>query len=219
MANVSHELRTPVCSIKGYSETLLEGALDDKNNAKDFLKIIYSDSERLAKLIDDILDLAKIESDNLALNLKPCNVKAIIQRIVSGMNIRAKSKLLEINIKISDGLPDIMADENRIAQVLVNLFENALKYTERGGISISAKEDGDFLQIAVADTGIGIPEKDMPRLFERFYRVDKARSKELGGTGLGLSIVKHIVYAHNGKVRVQSAQGKGSIFSFSIPKA
>ena len=218
VANVSHELRTPVCSIKGYSETLLEGALHDKNNAEDFLKIIYSDCERLAKLIDDILDLAKIESDNLALDLKSCDVKEIIQRIVSGMSMRAKAKSIDIKVKIPDEIAGIMADENRIAQVLVNLIENALKYTERGEISISAKEDGDFLQIDVADTGIGIPEKDIPRLFERFYRVDKARSKELGGTGLGLSIVKHIVCAHNGKVSVQSEQGKGSTFSFTIPK-
>ncbi|MBU2531034.1 MAG: cell wall metabolism sensor histidine kinase WalK [Elusimicrobia bacterium] len=219
VANVSHELRTPVCSIKGYSETLLEGALHDKNNAEDFLKIIYSDCERLAKLIDDILDLAKIESDNLALNLKSCDVKEIVQRIVSGMSMRIKAKSLDINVKIPDQIAGIMADENRIAQVLVNLIENALKYTKRGEISISALEEGDFLRINVTDTGIGIPEKDIPRLFERFYRVDKARSKELGGTGLGLSIVKHIVYAHNGKVSVQSAQGKGSVFSFTVPKA
>ncbi|MEA3307752.1 MAG: ATP-binding protein, partial [Elusimicrobiota bacterium] len=219
VANVSHELRTPVCSIKGYSETLLEGALHDKNNAEDFLKIIHSDSERLAKLIDDILDLAKIESDKFALDLKSCDIKEIIKRIISGMSIRAKAKSLDINVRIPGNITTIMADENRIAQVLVNLIENALKYTERGEISISALEKDEFLQINVSDTGIGIPKKDIPRLFERFYRVDKARSKELGGTGLGLSIVKHIVYAHNGKISVESAQGKGSVFSFTIPKA
>lgn len=219
VANVSHELRTPISSIMGYTETLLDGALRDKDNVEDFLRIIHSDSERLAKLIDDVLDLAKIESDNLNLVLKPCSIKKIVQRIVSGLETRAKAKSLKININISDNMAAIMADENRIAQVLVNLIENALKYTESGEICVLAEEEKNFLRIIVSDTGMGIPEKDIPRLFERFYRVDKAHSKELGGTGLGLSIVKHIVHAHNGEVSVQSRQGKGSSFSFTIPKA
>lgn len=220
VANVSHELRTPVSSIKGYAETLLERALEDKENAKDFLKIIYSDSDRLAKLIDDLLDLSKIESGKLKMILKPCAIEPIIKKVVSGLNKQAKDKSIAIKVDMSKDIPDIIADETRIAQVLLNLIDNAIKYTQEGGVvTISAKEKADFVQIDVSDTGIGIPEKDLPRLFERFYRVDKARSRELGGTGLGLSIVKHIVQAHKGEVSVQSVEGRGSTFSFTIPKA
>ena len=220
VANVSHELRTPITSIKGYAETLLEGALEDKENAKDFLKIIYSDSDRLTKLITDLLDLSKIESGKLNLTLKPCAIKPVVQRVVSGLEMRAKAKALAINVDIPKGISNILSDERRIAQILLNLIDNAIKYTENKGlITISAKEKDEFVQIDVSDTGVGISEKDIPRLFERFYRVDKARSRELGGTGLGLSIVKHIVQAHNGEVSVQSVLGQGSTFSFTIPKA
>jgi len=220
VANVSHELRTPVASIKGYAETLLEGALEDKENAEDFLKIIYSDSDRLARLIDDLLDLSKIESGKLKLTLKPTALEPIIKRVVYGLNKQAKDKSIKIQIDTPLDLPDILADETRVAQVLLNLIDNAIKYTEsKGLITISAKEKDKFVQINVSDTGVGIPEKDIPRLFERFYRVDKVRSRELGGTGLGLSIVKHIVQAHGGQVSVQSVLGQGCTFSFTIPKA
>ena len=220
VANVSHELRTPVSSIKGYAETLLDGALGDKENAKEFLKIIHSDSDRLAKLINDLLDLSRIESDKLNLALKPCVLDLVVRRVVSGLEIQAKAKLLTININIPKNISRIKADENRIAQVLLNLINNAVKYTnDQGKILISATDKGEFIRVDVSDTGIGIPEKDISRLFERFYRVDKARSHELGGTGLGLSIVKHIVSVHHGKVSVQSVLGQGSTFSFTIPKA
>ena len=220
VANVSHELRTPISSIKGYTETLLDGALEDKENAKDFLKIIHSDSDRLAKVINDLLDLSKIESGKLNLVLKPRAVEGAIRRVVSGLETRAKTKSLTINIDISKDIANITADESRITQVLLNLVDNAIKYTNKQGkIIVSAIEQDAFVRIDVSDTGIGIPEKDLPRLFERFYRVDKARSRELGGTGLGLSIVKHIVSAHHGEVSVQSVLGQGSTFSFTIPKA
>ncbi|MEA3328819.1 MAG: ATP-binding protein, partial [Candidatus Omnitrophota bacterium] len=220
VANVSHELRTPISSIKGYAETLLEGALDDKENARDFLKIIYSDSDRLAKLIDDLLDLSKIESGKLKLILKSAALEPVVKRIVSGLKAQAKAKSLVININISKDISNILVDEGRIAQVLLNLIDNAIKYTnEQGEITILVKDQGEFIQVDIADTGIGIPEKDISRLFERFYRIDKARSRELGGTGLGLSIVKHIVSAHHGEVSVQSVLGQGSTFSFTIPKA
>ncbi len=220
VANVSHELRTPISSIKGYAETLIDGALEDKKNAKDFLKIIYSDSSRLARLIDDLLDLSKIESGKLKLTLKPTALEPVIKRIVSGLNKQAKDKSIKIQIDIPLYLPNILADEARIAQVLLNLIDNAIKYNQQKGvITISAKEKNKFVQVDISDTGVGIPEKDLPRLFERFYRVDKARSRELGGTGLGLSIVKHIVSAHHGEVSVQSVLGQGSTFSFTIPKA
>ncbi|MFH1904871.1 MAG: ATP-binding protein [bacterium] len=219
VANVSHELRTPVSSIKGYAETLLEGAMDDKENAMDFLKIIHSDSERLARLIDDLLDLSKIESGKLKSTLKQCAVEPIIKRVVSSLNKQAKDKSIKIQTDIPKDISDVLADEARIAQVLLNLIDNAVKYTQEGGeVIISTKGKDGFVQVDVTDTGIGIPEKDISRLFERFYRVDKARSRELGGTGLGLSIVKHIVQAHNGQVSVQSVLGQGSTFSFTIAK-
>jgi len=220
VANVSHELRTPVSSIKGYAETLLEGALEDKKNAKEFLKIIHSDSDRLARLIDDLLDLSKIESGRLRMGLKPCAIRPIVERVVSGLDKQARDKLIAISIDMPKDFSKIIADEARIAQVLLNLIDNAVKYTpQEGKITISAKVKNAFVQIDVSDTGVGIPEKDLPRIFERFYRVDKARSRELGGTGLGLSIVKHIIQAHNGEVSVKSVLDQGSTFTFTIPKA
>lgn len=220
VANVSHELRTPVSSIKGYAETLLDGALEDKENAEDFLKIIHSSSDRLAKLVDDLLDLSKIESGALKMILRPSVIEPIIQRVVSGMNKQAKDKSIIIRTDIPEDISAIIADDDRIAQVLLNLIDNAIKYTPTNGlITISVKEEKRFVRVDVADNGVGIPEKDLSRLFERFYRVDKARSRELGGTGLGLSIVKHIVSAHHGEISVQSVLGEGSIFSFIIPMA
>ncbi len=220
VANVSHELRTPISSIKGYAETLLEGALEDKENAKDFLKIIYSDSGRLARLVDDLLDLSKIESGKLKMALKPCKIKPLIERVISGLDKQAKDKSISFKVDVPKEIPDVLVDEARIAQVLLNLIDNAIKYNrENGTVTILAKDKAKFVQVDVSDTGVGIPEKDLPRLFERFYRVDKARSRELGGTGLGLSIVKHIISAHHGEVSVQSILGQGSTFSFTIPKA
>ena len=220
VANVSHELRTPISSIKGYAETLVDGALEDKENARDFIKIIYSDSDRLARLIDDLLDLSKIESDKFGITLKACSLKPIVIRVTSGLQKQAQDKEIIIKIEIPKDMPDILADEVRITQVLLNLIDNAIKYNQQKGIiTISAREKNEFVQVDVSDTGIGVSDKDLPRLFERFYRVDKARSRELGGTGLGLSIVKHIVSAHHGEVSVQSILGRGSTFSFTIPRA
>lgn len=220
VANVSHELRTPISSIKGYAETLLDGALEDKENAKDFLKIIYSDTDRLARLVEDILDLSKIESGKFDMIFKPCNIKPLIERVIFSLDKQAKDKLISIKIDVDKDLPFVYVDEARIAQVLLNLIDNAIKYNKKNGtVTVSAKDRDKFIQIDVADTGVGISEKDLHRLFERFYRVDKARSRQLGGTGLGLSIVKHIVSAHHGEVSVKSVLGQGSTFSFTIPKA
>ncbi len=219
VANVSHELRTPISSIKGYAETLLEGAIEDKDNAKDFINIIYQDSNRLAKLIDDLLDLSRIESDKMKMAFLPVDILNVIKRTVSIIENQAKSIL--INLDVPENLPKVSADETRLTQVILNLLDNAIKYTpEKGKVTITAGLKNDkFIQVDVSDTGVGIPEKDLPRIFERFYRVDKARSRELGGTGLGLSIVKHIIQSHSGEVWAKSDPGKGSTFSFTIPKA
>ena len=220
VANVSHELRTPISSIKGYAETLIDGALKDKENAKDFLKIILSDSNRLANLIDDLLNLSKIESGKLLMETKSHKLRPIVEKVVSSLKGQIENKSITLKIDISKDTPNILVDETRIKQVLLNLIDNAIKYNSPNGkITISAQEVNNFIKVDITDTGIGIPNKDLQRLFERFYRVDKARSRELGGTGLGLSIVKHIVQAHNGDVSVQSVEGQGSTFSFTIPKA
>jgi len=218
VANVSHELRTPISSIKGYAETLLEGALEDKDNAKEFINIIYQDSNRLANLINDLLDLSKIESGKMRMLLVPLDTVPLIKRAVAVMENQARVKSIELKLDLPSGLPKINSDETRFSQVMINLIDNAIKYSPEGGsITISAKLVNNVLQIDISDTGIGISEKDLPRIFERFYRVDKARSRELGGTGLGLSIVKHIVQAHGGEVWVKSELGLGSTFSFTIP--
>lgn len=219
VANVSHELRTPLSSIKGYSETLLESGVKDPKDQKEFLGIIYRESDRLAKLIDDILDLSKIESGKMAMVFLPLDLRPVVKRVCSILENQAAAKSLGISADIPEGLPRLLADEGRLSQVMLNLLDNAVKYTpEKGSIRISAAQDGGFVRVDVSDTGVGIPESDIPRIFERFYRVDKARSRELGGTGLGLSIVKHIVQAHGGQVSVKSAPGKGTTFSFTIPK-
>jgi two-component system phosphate regulon sensor histidine kinase PhoR len=220
VANVSHELRTPISSIKGYAETLLDGAIEDKDNVKEFISIIYQDSNRLANLIDDLLDLSKIESGKMKMSFEPLDIKPILDRCLGVLEKTIRTKKLSLSVDMPGKIPKVLADEKRLSQVFLNLLDNAVKYTPDGGsIKVSISLSDKLVQVDIADTGIGIPEKDLSRIFERFYRVDKARSRELGGTGLGLSIVKHIVLAHNGQVWVKSEQGLGSTFSFTIPQA
>ncbi|MBD3426815.1 MAG: HAMP domain-containing protein [Candidatus Omnitrophica bacterium] len=220
VANVSHELRTPVSNIQGYSETLLEGALEDKTHAEEFVRIIHAAADRLAKLIEDLLSLSGIESGKVRSELKPCSIYPITRKVLSGLERQAREKNINIEVNIPGDLPEIMADDMRISQVMLNLVDNAIKYSEEGGsVEIRASREEGLVKISVFDNGIGIPERDLPRIFERFYRVDKARSRELGGTGLGLSIVKHIIQDHGGDVWVESTPGKGSTFFFTVPRA
>ncbi len=220
VANVSHELRTPISSIKGYAETLLGEDIEDKHTIREFIEIIYQDSHRLANLIDDLLDLSKIESDKMNMVFEPLEVKPILERCLRVLDKMIKAKNLSLTVDISLNTPKVLADAKRISQVFLNLLDNAIKYTpEAGSIKIRIFSKDKFVQVDISDTGIGIPEKDLSRIFERFYRVDKARSRGLGGTGLGLSIVKHIILAHNGQVWVNSKEGFGSTFSFTIPQA
>ncbi|MDD5174484.1 MAG: ATP-binding protein [Candidatus Omnitrophica bacterium] len=220
VANVSHELRTPISSIKGYAETLLDGKADNKDTVKEFLSIIYQDSNRLANLIDDLLDLSRIESGKMNMEFEPLEILPIVNRCINVLGKSARDKSLSIKLDIPADFPKVLGDHKRLLQILLNLLDNAVKYTpENGSITVSAASNRETAQIDISDTGIGISERDLPRIFERFYRVDKARSRELGGTGLGLSIVKHIVQAHNGQVWVKSTLGRGSTFSFTIPTA
>ncbi|NSW82284.1 MAG: PAS domain-containing protein [Syntrophothermus sp.] len=217
VANVSHELRTPLTAIKGFVETLLDGALEDKLICRRFLTIIEGENNRLTRLIDDLLTLSAIESRERKLTLKPvCLVTSIIQ-VMNILGPQAREKRLHLELIFNRDLPPVKADEDLVGQVLINLIDNAIKYTSPGGkIVIRVKRGGDQVFTSITDTGTGIPQESLPRLFERFYRVDKARSRELGGTGLGLAIVKHIVESHGGEVFVESELGKGSTFGFSL---
>ena len=222
VANVSHELRTPVTIIKGYAETLLDGVLkSDPARAIRFVEIIASHSERLTNLINDILTLSSLETKDTLLELNPIEISGTIAKACMLLQERAVEKsIVLINESTNGGLARVMADQGRLEQVVVNLLENAIKYTPTGGsIRLFTEDSGEFIKVSIADTGIGIPFKDLPRIFERFYRVDEARTREQGGTGLGLAIVKHIVQLHGGEVSVTSEPGKGSIFSFTARKA
>ncbi|MCA9398178.1 MAG: PAS domain-containing protein [Candidatus Omnitrophica bacterium] len=219
VANVSHELRTPIATIKGYAETLLQGAIDDKENAEDFLRIICSDANRLAKLINDLLDLSKIESGKLIPDLRMASLEPLISRVVDNLAPQAKELSVSIENHLPKSLPPVKIDSSLMTQVFFNLLENAIKYNRPGGkVYIESEESASRVVILVRDTGIGIPKADLGRIFERFYRVDKARSRDLGGTGLGLSIIKHIVQVHEGTLSVESELGHGSIFSITLPK-
>ena len=222
VANVSHELRTPVTIIKGYAETLLDGTMEtDPVRAKRFMEIISSHSERLTNLINDILTLSSLETKEAILELNPIDVAGTIAKACTLLQEAAVQKNITItNESTEAALPRVMADQGRLEQVVVNLLENAIKYTPDGGTArLFTEDDGEYVKVSVADTGIGIPFKDLPRIFERFYRVDEARTREQGGTGLGLAIVKHIVQLHGGNVSVTSQAGQGSVFSFTLKKA
>lgn len=224
VANVSHELRTPVSVIKGYAETLLDGALQsDADRAVRFVEIILNHSERLTALINDILTLSTLESRDMTLDLHPLDISGTMRKTYMLLEDNAHKKDIRLQIDIPAGLPRVMADQGRVEQVIVNLLDNAIKYTPpQGLVTLLVRNDADarFLRISVADTGIGIPFKDIPRIFERFYRVDEARSRDQGGTGLGLAIAKHIVQLHGGEISVTNNEyGKGSIFSFTLPVA
>ncbi|MDH5668235.1 MAG: cell wall metabolism sensor histidine kinase WalK [Nitrospira sp.] len=227
VANVSHELRTPLTSIKGYVEALLDGAMDNPDMTAHFLNIILKQSDRLNLIIEDLLELSRIESGRISFRSDPIDIHAVIDRALSTIKPLAEKKGHRLIASINTRLPAAEGDEDRLVQVLTNLLDNAVKYTPAGGtitvgageapIPRTAEPTGGALELTVSDTGIGIPEADRPRVFERFYRVDKARSRELGGTGLGLAIVKHIVEGHGGQVWVEAHEPKGSRFVVRLP--
>lgn len=218
VANVSHELKTPLTSIKGFVETLLEGALDDKENNRNFLKIIQDHAARLDSLVNDLLSLSHLESKEIALKKARFSLKEQVDNVILGFSSQLKKKSIEVKNELPPGI-SVTADKDKLEQVVTNLIDNAIKFNkEKGFIRIYSEEIEGKVKVTVEDSGIGIPEKDISRIFERFYRVDKARSRELGGTGLGLSIVKHIVELHQGGVGVESAEGFGSKFRFILPK-
>jgi two-component system phosphate regulon sensor histidine kinase PhoR len=218
VANVSHELKTPLTSIKGFVETLLEGALEDKENSRHFLQIIQGHTNRLDNLVNDLLDLSHLESQEIKVEKEKVNLKALTNDILASFRSQFKKRSIQASNDLSSDV-FLTANKDKIGQVLSNLIDNAIKFNrENGFIKIYSQDQEDKIKIVVEDSGIGIPVKDIPRIFERFYRVDKARSRELGGTGLGLSIVKHIVELHGGRVGVESTEGLGAKFWFTLPK-
>jgi two-component system phosphate regulon sensor histidine kinase PhoR len=219
VANVSHELKSPLTSIRGLTETLLGGALSDPANNRRFVKLIDGDAARLSRLIDDLLALSQIESQAVPLTLAVVELKPVVESVLASLQPAIVQRRLKVMLELPANVA-VRADPDRLRQVLFNLVDNAIKYNKEGGrITLSAVREGSMANVIVADTGIGIPKNDLSRIFERFYRVDKARSRELGGTGLGLSIVKHIVEAHGGSVSVESRLNQDSRFSFTIPLA
>jgi two-component system, OmpR family, phosphate regulon sensor histidine kinase PhoR len=221
VANVSHEFKTPLTAIQGFSETLLAGAMDDPQNRERFLGIILEHSRRLARLTDDLLKLSSMDADRLELEIRRVSVSELIESCLETTQHRAAEKEVEVELAQSaqpSELPDIAGDRRRLAEILQNLLDNATQYTLPGGrITVNVETRDADVVFTVSDTGIGIPKSDQSRIFERFYRVDAARSREAGGTGLGLAIAKHLVEVHGGRIWVDSEIGQGSKFHFSVP--
>jgi len=218
VANVSHEFRTPLTAIQGFSETLLAGAMDDPQNRERFLNIILEHARRLARLTEDLLKLSQMDADRLELEIRPVKVALLIESCYETARHRAAERELNLTLDASEDLPDVAGDARRLQEILQNLLDNAIQYTLPGGkIHLTAELKNDEVVFTVSDTGIGIPTADQPRIFERFYRVDAARSREAGGTGLGLAIAKHLVEVQGGRLWVKSEVGVGSKFHFSVP--
>jgi two-component system phosphate regulon sensor histidine kinase PhoR len=218
VANVSHEFRTPLTAIRGFSETLLEGALEDSGNRRRFIEIIHDHALRLTRLTNDLLRLAQIEAGQLQLEHRPVTIANIIDPCIETTRIHATQKGLTLEVQSSPDIPAMLGDMQSLQGVLQELLDNAIRYSSPGGeIKIKTALEGSEIEISVSDTGIGIPKADQARIFERFYRTDPARSRESGGTGLGLAIAKHLIEAHGGRIQVESEVGKGSTFSIFLP--
>jgi len=244
VANASHELRTPLTAIRGYVETLLDGAADEPARARPFLEVVARHAERMSRLVDDLLDLSNIESGRLQLERHAVPLDEVVRPVFALQQEAASKKGITLRLEIPPDLPPAFADRDRLQQILINLVDNAIKFASAGQVTVAARwvhgsqfrvhsenpsdhqpstlnheRCGDFLEIAVSDTGTGISSTDLPRVTERFYRVDRARSRERGGTGLGLSIVKHLVHAHGGELHIESELGKGTTVRFTLPIA
>ncbi len=219
VANVSHELRTPITAIRGYAETLQSGALSDPVAAPKMVDVILRQSMRLSDLVEDLLELSRLESKELALQKVEIELAEAVQRSVEAVRPKAVARGVTIDVQVPVGVT-ALADPRGVEQVLLNLLDNAVKYSKPEGHAwVTARVVGSEVELAVKDDGPGVEEKHLSRLFERFYRVDKGRSRDMGGTGLGLSIVKHLSNAMGGEVRVESRPGLGSTFTVSLPKA
>jgi two-component system, OmpR family, phosphate regulon sensor histidine kinase PhoR len=220
IANVSHELRTPLTAIQGYLETLLSGALEEREHAQRFVEIAFRHTERLGRLLNDLTDLSNIELGKVSLRLAPTPLRPLVDSVLELVAAKARDGDVALTAEVSDTI-SVQADHDRLVQILINLVDNAVKYTPAGGsVTVRARPTAEGrIEVSVSDTGIGIPRADLPRITERFYRVDKARSRELGGTGLGLAIVKHLVLAHGGDMAIDSEEGRGTTVRVLVPAA
>jgi len=219
VANVSHELRTPLTTIRGYAEALRDEGFQNASRAEQFLKVIERHTERMDKIVSDLLLLSEVESQDRLLKKEALSIPELIHSATESLRPTAEARRQKLQLEVSAEIPLVMGDGQKIHQVIVNLLQNAINYTpEEGRITVRARKSAEGVEVSVSDTGTGIPPEDLPRIFERFYRVDKGRSRELGGTGLGLSIVKHIVEAHGGRLSVESKVGQGSRFAFILPR-
>lgn len=218
VANVSHELRTPITNIRSYAETLADSEDLPPDMVKNFLRVIVNESDRMTKIVQDLLTLSRFDSGKADLHFEKFSFSLSVKNVYEAMLMEAKKNGLEMSLEIEENLPDITGDRSRIEQVLLNIISNAVRYTPEGGrISVRAGRGDGTVWMEVADTGIGIPPEDLPRIFDRFYRVDKARSRASGGTGLGLSIAKDIVVRHSGNISVESTVGKGTTMTVTLP--
>jgi two-component system phosphate regulon sensor histidine kinase PhoR len=221
LGNVSHELRTPIFSLQGFLETLLDGAVDDPSVNRDFLEKAHKHAGRLNALLNDLIEISRIESGEMKMSFRFMPLAELLKEVSDEMASAASKKNLSLTMDTGDCADDMVyADRERLKQVMINLLDNAIKYTEPGGtITVRTRREGtEGVRVEVADTGSGISGEHIGRIFERFYRVDKDRSRDVGGTGLGLAIVKHIVEAHGGNIRVESIIGRGSTFMFTLKR-
>ncbi len=219
LANVSHELRTPIFSIQGFIETLIDGAIDDPKVNREFLQKAYEHSERLNTLLNDLIEISRIESGEMRMSFRYFNISEFLTKVVEEMLPKAEKKSIKLFTSGETGELLALGDRERIRQVLSNLIDNSIKYTDEGGtIEVGCSELESHVRVYVKDNGSGIGKEHLGRIFERFYRVDKDRSRSVGGTGLGLAIVKHIIEAHNSRIEVESEPGRGSEFSFVLKK-
>jgi two-component system phosphate regulon sensor histidine kinase PhoR len=220
LGNVSHELRTPIFAIQGMLETLEQGAIDDREVNRDFVVRALRNTRNLNTLLTDLIEISRIESGDMKMSYRYFALGQLVDQVAADMKPAAEQKGITLRIETGSGLRDVYGDKERLKQVLMNLVNNGVKYNAPGGsVVISLRDSAAGVEVAVADTGIGIPAEHLPRIFERFYRVDRERSREAGGTGLGLAIVKHIVEAHGSIVRVESAPGEGTTFRFTLKTA
>lgn len=219
IGNVSHELKTPIFTAKGFAETLLDGALDDETVNRTFLKKILQNVSRLENLARDLSAITKIETGEMEMSTEPIDLAELFREVRDALELKAEENEIRLRLEGTDAAPAAYGDQDRLRRVLINLADNAIKYNEAGGtVTLRASPvDDDTIRLSVADDGIGIPSEHLPRLTERFYRVDESRSRHQGGTGLGLAIVKHILAAHDRELRVESTPGEGSTFSFTLP--
>ena len=221
VANVSHELRTPLTNVKSYAETILSAGDDlPKELRENFLGVIVSEADRMTRIVKDLLTLTKFDYGKMEMNISRFAFREAIENVYKAVALDAQNHKHTLTLECPEDLPQVDGDRERLEQVIMNIVSNAIKYTADGGkIEMVAGTRGKNVFIRVSDNGIGIPEKDLPRLFERFYRVDKARSRESGGTGLGLSIAREILSQHKGDIRIESVYGEGTDVTITLPKA